>query len=179
MKDGGGDPTQPSGGLLQRSSLTDVVFLVVVIGVIIAAILFRGTHRTDRARPAKTGAAAATVPESRPGGIPFAIPGARDDVKRDLRNLVTAQEWVFADSIHYVDDVFLLTRERGLILTSGATIRIVWADAMSWAATAESVRLGGGSCVIRLGPVPDSLRPRTKVQHREGEEAIPRCDGDP
>jgi len=138
MKDGGGDPTQSSDGLLQRSSLTDVIFLVVVIGVIVAAILFRGTHRTERATPAKTGAAAATVPEGRPGGIPFAIPGARDDVKRDLRNLVTAQEWVFADSIHYVDDVSLLTRERGLILTSGATIRIVWADAMSWAAARAS-----------------------------------------
>jgi hypothetical protein len=156
-----------------------VVLLVVVIGVIVAAILFRRTHRTDRAAPAKTDAAAATVPQGRSGATPFAIPGARDDVKRDLRNLVTAQEWVFADSMHYVDDVSLLTRERGLILTSGATIRIVWADGVSWAATAESARLGGGSCVIRLGTVPDSLRPRTKIQHREGEEAIPRCDGDP
>jgi hypothetical protein len=179
MKPSSGDPTPSSDGLLKRSSLTDVVFLVVVIGVIIAAILFRRTHRTERTAPAKTDAAAATVPQGRSGAIPFAIPGARDDVKRDLRNLVTAQEWVFADSIHYVDDISLLTRERGLILTSGATIRIVWADAMGWAATAESVRLGGGSCVIRLGPVPDSLRPRTKVQHREGEEAMPRCDGDP
>jgi hypothetical protein len=179
MKPGNGDPPQSSDGLLQRSSLTDVVFLVVVIGVIIAAILFRRTHRTERATPARTDAAAATVPQGRSGAIPFAVPVARDDVKRDLRNLVTAQEWVFADSIHYVDDISLLTRERGLILTSGATIRIVWADAMGWAATAESVRLGGGSCVIRLGPVPDSLRPRTKVQHREGEEAMPRCDGDP
>jgi hypothetical protein len=179
MKPGSADPTQSPDGLLQRSSLTDVVFLVVVIGVIIAAILFRRTHSTERAAPAKTNAAAATVPQGRSGAIPFAIPGARDDVKRDLRNLVTAQEWVFADSIHYVDDVFLLTRERGLILTSGATIRIVWAGEAGWAATAESVRLGGGSCVIRLGTVPDSLRPRTKIQHREGEDAMPRCDGDP
>ena len=179
MKPGSGDPTQSSDGLLQRSSSTDVILLVVVVGVIIAAVLFRRTHSTERSAPANTDAAAAAVPQGRPGAIPFAIPGARDDVKRDLRNLVTAQEWVFADSIHYVDDIAVLTRERGLILTSGATIRIVWADAMGWAATAESVRLGGGSCVIRLGPVPDSLRPRTKVQHREGEEAVPRCDGDP
>jgi hypothetical protein len=179
MKPGSGDPTQSSDGLLQRSSLTDVVFLVVVISVIIAAILFRRTHRTEHAAPAKTDAAAATVPEGRRGGIPFAIPGARDDVKRDLRNLVTVQEAVFADSIRYVDDISLLTRERGLILASGATIRIVWADGVGWAATAESARLGSGSCVIRLGTVPDSLRPRTKIQHREGEDAIPRCDGDP
>src|ERR1700694_5008314 len=162
MKESRRDPTRPDDDPLRRSAWTDVAFLIVVIGVIVAAVLFRGSHDTERGTPPATGAAAATVPEGRAGAIPFAFPGARDAVKRDLRNLVTAPEGFFADSSHYAQAISRLTADRNLNLTSGATIRIVWAAEAGWAATAQAVQLGGGSCVIRIGPVPESLRALTR-----------------
>lgn len=174
MNDGGGEGARPAGGARSRSAWTDVALVAVVIGIIVAATVLRGGRRTGEGASVENGPASATRPEGRAG----ATPGGRDEVKRDLHNLATAEEAVFADSIRYVDDLSLLTRERGLILTSGATIRIVYAGGSGWAATAEGARLGGGSCVVRIGAVPGSVRPRTRMERREGEEAEVRCDGD-
>jgi hypothetical protein len=175
----GGDPETPDGSRRQRSVRTDAAFLALVVGVIIAAAFFRSASRTDRGAPAEAGPAWTTGPEAKRSPLPFAIPGVRRDVKSDLRNLATVQEAFFADSIHYSADVSTLEISNGLSLTSGARIRIVWATETGWAAVAEGGRLGNATCVVRIGPVPDSLRPRTRLQQREGQEGEPRCDGDP
>ena len=179
MRDGGGDETGQPNSPVKRSVWIDVAFLVVVLGVIIAAAFFRGASKTDRGAPAEAGPAWTAGPEAKRNPLPFAIPGVRDAVKRDLRNMVSAQEMFFADSIHYATDISSLETWARLSLTSGAKIRIVWATEAGWAAVADGGRLGSASCVVRIGAVPDSLRPRTRVQQREGQEGEPRCDGDP
>jgi hypothetical protein len=179
VRDGGGDATGQANGPVRRSVWIDVAFLIVVLGVIIAAAFFRSANRTDRGAPAEAGPAWTAGPAAKRNPWPFAIPGVRDAVKRDLRSLVTAQEMFFADSIHYATDVASLETWARLSLTSGAKIQIVWASQAGWAAVADGGRLGNASCVVRIGPVPDSLRPRTKLQQREGQEGEPRCDGDP
>ena len=179
VRDGGGDAAGQPNSAAKRSVWIDVAFLVVVLGVIFAAVLLRGASRTDRGAPAQAGPGWAAAPEAKRNPWPFAIPGVRDAVKRDLRSLVTAQEMFFADSIHYATDVASLETWARLSLTSGAKVRIVWASQAGWAAVADGGRLGSASCVVRIGAVPDSLRPRTRVQQREGQEGQPRCDGDP
>ena len=179
VRDGGGDATGQDNNPVRRSVWVDVAFLVVVLGVIIAAALFRGASRTNRGAPAEAGPAWTTGPDARRSPLPFAIPGVRDAVKGDLRNLVTAEEVFFSDSVRYTADLSSLEILGRLSLTSGARIRVVWATQAGWAAVAEGGRLGSASCVVRIGPVPDSLRPRTRLQQREGEEGAPRCDGDP
>jgi hypothetical protein len=155
------------------------MFLAVVVGVIIAAAFFRSASRADRGAPAEAGPAWTAGPQASRNPLPFAIPGVRDAVKADLRNLVVAEEVFFSDSVRYTADLSSLEILGRLSLTSGAKIRIVWATQAGWAAVAEGGRLGSASCVIRIGAVPDSLRPHTRVQQREGEEGAPRCDGDP
>jgi hypothetical protein len=155
------------------------MFLVVVVGVIAAAAFFRSASRTDRGAPVEAGPAWTTGPEGKKSPLPFAVPGVRDAVKADLRNLVVTQEAFFSDSTRYSADVSTLETFSRLRLTSGARMRIVWATEAGWAAIAEGGPLGAASCVVRIGPVPDSLRPRTRLQQREGEEGAPRCDGDP
>ena len=179
MRDGSGDATGQADSPVRRSAWIDVAFLAVVIGVIVAAGFFRSASRTDRGAPAEAGPAWTTGPEASRSPLPFAVPGVRADVKTDLRNLVTAEEMFFSDSVHYTADLSSLEISGRLSLTSGARIRIVWATQAGWAAVAEGGRLGGASCVVRIGPVPDSLRPRTRLQQREGDEGAPRCDGDP
>jgi hypothetical protein len=179
VRDDGGDARGQADGPVRRSVWIDVAFLIVVLGVIIAAAFFRTASRTNRGAPVEAGPAWTAGTEAKRNPWPFAIPGVRDAVKRDLRNLVTAQEMFFADSIHYSTDISSLETWARLSLTSGAKVRIVWATQAGWAAVADGGRLGSASCVVRIGAVPDSLRPRTRVQQREGQEGEPRCDGDP
>ena len=179
VRGGGGDETGQADGPVRRSVWIDVAFLVVVLGVIIAAAFFRSASRTNRGAPAEAGPAWTTGPEARRAPLAYAVPGVRADVKQDLRDLATAQEVFFSDSLHYSADVPLLEARLRLNLRSGSLIRIVWASETGWAAIAEGGRLGNASCVTWVGPVPDSLRPRTRLQHRESQEAVPRCDGDP
>jgi hypothetical protein len=179
VQTGSGDATGRPDSPVRRSVWIDAAFLAVVVGVIIAAAFFRSASRTDRGAPAEAGPGWTTGPEARRSPLPFAIPGARDGVKADLRNLVIAEEVFFSDSVHYTADLSSLETSGRLSLTSGARIRIVWATQAGWAAVAEGGPLGGASCVVRIGPVPDSLRPRTRLQQREGQEGAPQCDGDP
>lgn len=160
-----------------RSRRIDLMFLALVVILIVGAVLFRGAPRTERGPPTPAGPSPAAP--GRAGAAPFAVPGARDAVKRDLRNLATAQEMFFSDSARYAKDVSELQLMRGLALTSGAHVRITWGSPAGWAAVADGWQLGGSTCVVRIGAVPDSVRPRTKLQNREGLEAEPRCDGDP
>lgn len=171
-------PNAPRTVVEARSRRKDVALFAVVVVVIVMAMLFRSWHTTERGPRAPSGARGSGGP--RPSGSSFfAVPGANNGVKTDLRNIAVLQEVFFADSIHYASDLAQLTLTRPLRLTSGANIRILWGSAAGWAAVAEGGPLVGGSCVVRIGAVPDSLRPRTKLQHREGAEAEPRCDGDP
>lgn len=155
---------------------TDIVLLAVVAVVIVGALLLRQSDGTERA---KTGVLrqAPQATESSPAAPFFVPPGAKDEVKRDLRQLVSLQEMFFVDSAHYANDVSLLGEGRPW--RPASRIRIVWADRRGWAATATGNWLGAATCVIRLGIVPDSVRPRTHLQQREGPEALPLCDGDP
>lgn len=179
MKIGSGDAETPEGTGRRRSVQTDAVLLALVVGVIIAAAFFRSADRTDRGAPAEAGPAWTAGPEARRSPVPYAVPGVREDVKNDLRELATAQEVFFSDSLHYTADVALLEARLRLNLKAGSLIRIVWASETGWAAIAEGGRLGNASCVNWVGPVPESLRPRTRLQHRESQEGAPRCDGDP
>jgi hypothetical protein len=162
-------------GPLSKSAWNDVALLAIVVGVIIAALLFRGARKTERGAP-PTRPPPAGSQQAQGGTFALALPGARDDAKKALRNVVISQEMFYAESARYADD---LSKLRGLSVSSGTTIRIVSATSAGWAATAESPMLVGGSCVIRIGAVPDSLQPKTKIQHRDGREGEPRCDGDP
>jgi hypothetical protein len=156
---------------------TDIVLLAVVAIVIVGALLFRQSDGTERA--ARTPVRQAPRVAQQPGVARFFIPQkAKEDVKRDLRELLPLQEMFFADSAHYAKDVSQINGGRPWNPTSKTKITIVWADARGWAATATSDWLGGATCVIRLGAVPESVRPRTHFQQREGHDAEPACDGD-
>ena len=156
---------------------TDIALLAVVGIVIVGALLFRGSDGTERAAPAPPTVAPKTGRQ--PGVARFFIPqGAKDDVKRDLRQVVALQEMFYADSVHYAKDVSQLNNGQLWNPTSKTRITIVWADGRGWAATATSDWLGGATCVVRVGAVPDSVRPRTHFSQRDGHEAEPACDGD-
>jgi hypothetical protein len=159
-----------------RSTRIDLVFLAVVAAVIAAAVLFRGSVLKER--PASTTNSRAAAALVQPELPVLSAPGARDDVKHDLRNIVTLQEVFFVDSNRYADDVSVLAASRGLSVTSGARFRITTSPS-GWAAVAEGGRLGNATCVVWVGGVPDSIRPRTRIQHRVGLEAQQVCDGDP
>lgn len=155
----------------------DIALLGIVAIVIVGALFFRQSDGTERAVAAPSTVAPKTGRQ--PRGPRFFIPqGAKEDVKRDLRQVVTLEEMFFVDSEHYAKDVSQLNGGRTWNPTSKTKITILWADRRGWAATATSDWLGGATCVVWIGTVPDSVRPRTHRQQREVRGGEPACDGD-
>lgn len=155
----------------------DIVLLAIVGAVIVGALFFRQSDGTERT--AAVPAAVAPKTRRQPSAPRYFIPqAAKEDVKRDLRQVVSLQEMFFVDSTHYAKDMSQLNGGRPLSPTSKTRITIIWADARGWAATATSDWLGGANCVVWMGTVPDSVRPRTHLQQREFRGREPACDGD-
>ncbi len=93
-------------------------------------------------------------------------------MKSDLRNLVTAQEAYFADSINYATSHSNCTIPVPLgsvdfCPTSGVTIALQGVTGDGWAALATHTGIPTKSCAIFIGPT-HTLAPATK----EGE---PKC----
>jgi hypothetical protein len=91
----------------------------------------------------------------------------------DLRNLVRSQDAYLATQGLYSRrfEPFALQ----YFWHRGVTIRILSADAESWAAKATHRSQPGKSCVVWFGPVP--WRPSTSAQRRTPERsAVPVCD---
>jgi hypothetical protein len=94
-------------------------------------------------------------------------------MKVDLRNLAHSQETYFKMQGSYA------RRTEGLALQylwhRDVQIKILAADAQSWAAKATHARFPGKSCVIWFGTV--AQRPGTDAQGRvEGRSGVPVCD---
>jgi hypothetical protein len=94
-------------------------------------------------------------------------------MKVDLRNLVYSQE------TFYQMQGFYARRTENLALQylwhRQVQVRMLSADAESWAAKATHARLPGKSCVIWYGPV--THRPTTDAQRRgESQAGVPVCD---
>lgn len=71
------DSPQARVGPLSKSAWNDVALLAIVVGVIIAALLFRGTRKTERgAPPARPPSARGQQVQS--GSFALALPVARD-----------------------------------------------------------------------------------------------------
>ncbi len=89
-------------------------------------------------------------------------------VRSDLRNLVTAQESYFADSVTYTTSLAALRFQA----SRGVTVRILSASARGWAAVATHESAPGMRCGIFVG---NATPPLPEVQN-EGE---PACAGGP
>ncbi len=89
-----------------------------------------------------SGGAAPTGDTAPPVSNPYAA-----QLRADLRNLVTAEESFFADSIRYTSAL----RSLGYRPSAGVTVTILGATDTSWSATATHVNLPGYVCGIFVG----------------------------
>lgn len=90
----------------------------------------------------------------------------RATMKSDLRNLVTAQEGYFQDSLRYAGSAASLA----LVVTEGVTVEVAFASAEGFRAVARHASEPRYTCEIWVGAVPDR-RPDTV-------EGIPSCHAD-
>jgi hypothetical protein len=94
-------------------------------------------------------------------------------MKVDLRNLAHSQETYFAMQGFYARRTQSLALQ--YLWHRDVQVRILEADAQSWAAQATHARFPGKSCVIWFGAV--AQRPRTALQQRgESRAGVPVCD---
>jgi hypothetical protein len=94
-------------------------------------------------------------------------------MKVDLRNLVQSQRTYFAMQGIYARRTEPLALQ--YLWHPGVRVKILSADAQSWAAKATHSRFPGRSCVIWVGAVPD--RPVTERQGlRADAPGVPVCD---
>jgi hypothetical protein len=114
------------------------------------------------------------------------MPEARDDtasaldvlnptvaMKVDLRNLVHSQEIYFATQGIYARRTETLALQ--YLWHRDVRVKILAADAQSWAAKATHARFPGKSCVIWFGSI--TQRPVTDAQGRQGDRSgLPVCD---
>jgi ABC-type Fe3+ transport system permease subunit len=90
----------------------------------------------------------------------------RATMKSDLRNLVTAQEGYFQDSLRYAGSAASLA----LVVTEGVTVEVGFASAEGFHAVARHASEPRYTCEIWVGAVPDR-RPDTV-------EGVPSCHAD-
>jgi hypothetical protein len=94
-------------------------------------------------------------------------------MKVDLRNLAHSQETFFAMQGFYAKRPESLALQ--YLWHRDVQVKILSADADSWAAKATHARFPGKSCVIWFGPV--TQRPRTDAQQKVEQRAgVPACD---
>jgi hypothetical protein len=94
-------------------------------------------------------------------------------MKVDLRNLAHSQETFFAMQGFYARRTENLALQ--YLWHRDVHVKILSADAGSWAAKATHARFPGKSCVIWFGTVTE--RPRTDAQRRgESRAGVPVCD---
>ena len=79
-------------------------------------------------------------------------------MKSDLRNLVTAEEAYFADSMQYTSDL-----GTAFAVTTGNSTPTITVTADGWTATIANVNTPSNSCAVFIGTTP--IAPATK----EGE----------
>lgn len=111
---------------------------------------------------------------------PSAVPPAADTVldvlgsaRTDLRRLVTAQEAHYAQHGRYAATLEAINFKTA----PGNTIRLVVAEANSWAASLTSARLRG-DCVMFVN-LPPERRPRSAADKLMPQEGVPLCDSQP
>jgi hypothetical protein len=92
-----------------------------------------------------------------------AAEAALSAVRSDLRNLISAQEMYFADSMSYTANV----RRLNFTASSGVTVTITSATRTGWAGTAVHARVPGQICGVFVG----NARPPVAGQ----EQGEPRC----
>ncbi len=122
-------------------------------------------------RPAEPG----TTPHSAPvdTGNALDILDPRVLMKVDLRNLAHSQETFFAMQGFYAKRAENLALQ--YLWHRDVQVKILSADAGSWAAKATHARFPGKSCVIWFGTI--TQRPRTDAQQKvEPRPGVPACD---
>jgi hypothetical protein len=96
-------------------------------------------------------------------------------MKVDLRNLEHSQETYFAMQGVYARRTETMALQ--YLWHPGVQVKILAADAESWAAKATHARFPGKSCVIWFGPV--AQRPVTEAHRKQGSRSgVPVCDDD-
>ncbi|MBA3258176.1 MAG: hypothetical protein H0T68_01765 [Gemmatimonadales bacterium] len=134
-----------------------------------------GVTACDENERTRRNAAAAPGPPLPPVDTSSALDAVRPTVQMavDLRNLVLSQnaylaaQGIYSRRTERLALQFLWHRE--------VTVRLLSADARSWAARATHASRPGKSCVIWYGPVP--ARPATAAQRRTPARAgVPVCD---
>jgi hypothetical protein len=131
--------------------------------------------RTPRPQPSAPSAAQPTRPDSAPpdtgNALDFLDP--RVLMKVDLRNLAHSQETFLAMQGIYARRPETMALQ--YLWHRDVRVKILEADAQSWAAKATHARFPGKSCVIWYGPV--AQRPVTDGQRRrERRGGVPVCD---
>ncbi len=97
---------------------------------------------------------------------------------RDLKNLVVAEEAYFAVHAEYGRN-FARGAIRGVDLkvSPGATVTLTYVTKQAYAARVTHDWLPGTSCVMTVGPVPQSRRPKTTAEQRAPtKDGVPVCD---
>jgi hypothetical protein len=132
----------------------------------------------DSSRPTAP-AASSSPPQPKPAPVALDTGSALDALsptvamKVDLRNLVYSQETYFATQGIYARRTAPLALQ--YLWHRDVSIKILAADAQSWAAKATHARLPGKSCVIWFGMT--TSKPITDAQHRQGDRSgVPVCD---
>jgi hypothetical protein len=95
--------------------------------------------------------------------VPPELVGPVASMKSDLRNLVTAEEAYFADSVSYTNSLRLL----GYRASPGVTVSIDRVSRDAWRGSAKHVEAPGWTCGIFVGEVPPYLP--------DQKEGVPRC----
>jgi hypothetical protein len=93
-----------------------------------------------------------------------------DEIRRNLRRLVVAEETFFAESGIYSEDLSHI----GFKADSNTTIRFLWLSREGWGASGAHNAIAGRDCVIFVGQT--RRRPSTAKHVRAGREGVPVCD---
>jgi hypothetical protein len=131
--------------------------------------------RVSAPAPSAPRAAQPAKPESAPPDTANALDllDPRVLMKVDLRNLAHSQETFFAMQGIYARRPETMALQ--YLWHRDVRVKILEADAQSWAAKATHARFPGKSCVIWYGPV--AQRPVTDAQRRrESRAGVPVCD---
>jgi len=94
-------------------------------------------------------------------------------VRKDLRNLITAQEAYFTDHDAYAGSIGSLA----FTPSDGVTIKLVETGQQAYSASGTLAGKSGVSCVVFVGGV--VAIPKTAQGAAAKEEGAPKCDGDP
>jgi hypothetical protein len=102
-------------------------------------------------------------------------PDPTASMKRQLRNLVTAQEAYFASHVTYTTDVAALGR---FLIEDSLRVQVLHAGGRSWSGRAVHQGRPGKSCVIYVGYLSDFPSPPVTDADsiRATREAEPVCD---